>query len=91
MSLREYILRRQARLRDTVETIKLETIPVLNALSGDTITVEDFFRGAPGRSSDELKAFRYEVEARTDLVDDWSLLDPDLADSTDPTPEGSAD
>jgi len=79
MSLREYVLRRQARLRDTVETIRLETLPVVNALSEDTIEVADFFgEGRSSRDEEELKAFRYEVEARTDLVDDWGLVDPDL-------------
>lgn len=82
MSLREYILRRQASMRDTIETIRLETLPVVNALSEDTITVDDFFGGAAtGRDKDELKSFRNAIEARTDLVDDWSLVDEDLADT----------
>jgi hypothetical protein len=82
MSLREYILRRQASMRDTLETIRLETLPVVNALSEDTITVSDFFEtGSAKADPDELKSFRNAIEARTDLVDDWSLVDEDLADT----------
>jgi hypothetical protein len=79
MSLREYILRRQATLRDTVQTIRIETLPVVNALSEDTVDVGDFFAGSASRTDrdeEELKAFRYEVSKQTDLVDDWSLVDP---------------
>jgi len=79
MSLREYILRRQATLRDTVETIRIKTVPVVNALTEDTVGVGDFFAQSAsrtGRDEEELKAFRYEVSKQTDLVDDWSLVDP---------------
>jgi hypothetical protein len=79
MSLREYILRRQATLRDTVQTIRIETLPVVNALAEDTVDVGDFFAGSASRTDrdeEELKAFRYEVSKQTDLVDDWSLVDP---------------
>lgn len=81
MSLREYVLRRQASLRDTVETIRTQTLPVVNALSEDRIEIGDFFRGGKTRAQrdeEELKAFRYEVDQKTDLVDDWSLVDPTL-------------
>lgn len=82
MSLREYILRRQASMRDTIETIRLETLPIVNALSEDTLTVDDFFgAGSSPSDQEELKSFRNAVEARTDLVDDWSLVDDELADS----------
>jgi len=83
MSLREYVLRRQASLRDTVETIQTQTLPVVNALSEDRITIGDFFQGGKSRAQrdeEELKAFRYEVDQKTDLVDDWSLVDPTLND-----------
>lgn len=79
MSLREYILRRQATLRDTVETIRVETLPIANGLTEDPLDVGDFFAGGPSRTErdeEELKAFRYEVSKQTDIVDDWSLVDP---------------
>jgi hypothetical protein len=84
MSLREYILRRQASLRDTVETIRVETLPVVNALAEDEIALADFFGGTAPRSQrdeEELKAFRWEVDQHTDIVDDWSLVDPDINDT----------
>jgi hypothetical protein len=84
MSLREYILRRQASLRDTVETIRVETLPVVNALAEDEIALADFFVGTAPRAQrdeEELKAFRWEVDQHTDIVDDWSLVDPDINDT----------
>ena len=92
MSLREYILRRQATMRSTVETLRLETLPIVNTQTEDDVRASDFFGGGPDRERDdeELKAFRYDVATKTDLVDDWSLLDPDL-DAQDLTTEaGSA-
>jgi len=83
MSLREYILRRQGHMRDTLETLRLETLPVVNAWSEDEITAKDFFGGTAKTERDEekLKAFRYEVATETGLVDDWSLVDPELDDA----------
>lgn len=82
MSLREYILRRQAHTRDSMDTLKLETLPLLNAWTEDSITLRKFFDSTPGEMSDEdrqaLKALRYDVEQQTDLVDDWSLVDQQL-------------
>lgn len=83
MTLREYILRRQGHMRDSLETLRLETLPIVNAWSNDEITARDFFGGAPKTQRDEekLKAFRYEVATKTDLIDDWSLVDPELEDA----------
>jgi len=77
MSLGEYLLRRQARMKDAMETIRLETLPIVNCLSEDEVTVSDFFgEGSHStRDEEELKAFRHDVSQHTDLVDDWSLLE----------------
>lgn len=94
MSLREYLLRRQASLKDTIQTIRLETLPVVNALSEDRITVSDFFeQGGPQepQDSEQVKAFRNTVAARTDLVDDWSLVDEDLDAPPQPPDQDNAD
>jgi len=82
MSLREYILRRQAHTRDHMDTVRLQTLPLLNAWSEETITAEDFF-GAPSAemSADDrqaLKALRYDIEQSADRDIDWSLVDQQL-------------
>ena len=38
MSLREYILRRQAHTRDNMQTVRLQTLPFVNTQTEDTIT-----------------------------------------------------
>lgn len=81
MSLQEYILRRQGHMRDTLETLRLETLPIVNAWAEDEITARDFFNGGSKpteRDEEKLKAFRYEIATETEIVDDWSLVDPDL-------------
>lgn len=84
MSLREYVLRRQGHMRDSLETLRLETLPIVNAWTEDEITARDFFAGGSPRTErdeEKLRAWRYDVATQTDLVDDWSLLDPDLDDA----------
>lgn len=84
MSLREYVLRRQGQMRSTLETLRLETLPLVNCWSEDNITAHDFFDTSPERSArdeEKLKAFRYEIATETDLIDDWSLVDPELDDA----------
>lgn len=84
MSLREYILRRQGHMRDTLETLRLETLPLVNAWSEEEVTAERFFDADPKateRDEEKLKAFRYEIATETDIVDDWSLVDPELDDA----------
>jgi len=87
MSLREYLLRRQAHTRDTMETVRLETLPILNAWAEDTVTMDDFFGGAQAmteQDKEELRAFADDVAEMEDedgepLVDDWSLVGEQLA------------
>jgi hypothetical protein len=68
-------------MRDTLETLRLETLPIVNAWAEDEITARDFFQASPERTDrdeEKLKAFRYEIATETDIVDDWSLVDPEL-------------
>lgn len=82
MSLREYVLRRQAHIRDYMETIRLKTLPLLNAWTEEAITAEDFFDTEPAQMSEDdrqaLKALRYDVEQQVDEIDDFSLVDEQL-------------
>jgi len=83
MSLREYILRRQGHTRDRIETLRLETLPLVNAWTEDEITLSDFFGTTPQQMSDEdrqaLKALRYDVEQSGAFdIDDFSLVDEQL-------------
>lgn len=79
MSLREYVLRRQGQMRDTIETLRLETLPLLNAWSEDTITLQDFFgpRGMSEEDKEELRSLRDRID-ETGEIDDWSLVDEQL-------------
>ena len=54
MSLREYVLRRQALMRSHVETLRIQTLPIVNAWTEDPVTVEDFFGGARAMSSSNV-------------------------------------
>jgi hypothetical protein len=85
MSLREYLLRRQAHTRDWMETVRLQTLPLLNAWSKDTITMDDFMGQVPEKLSEEkmdaVKALRYDVEQHTDHNIDWSHVDQQLTDA----------
>jgi hypothetical protein len=87
MSLREYILRRQAHTRDYMQTLRLETLPILNAWSKEAITLQDFMRRRStemdGEDRQALKALRYDIEQHTDIVDDWTLIDEQLANASD--------
>lgn len=85
MSLREYILRRQAHTRGQMDTIRLQTLPILNAWSEDTITMDDFLGHSSADMSpnemDAVKALRYDVEQSTDRDIDWSHVDAQLNDA----------
>ena len=82
MSLREYILRRQAHTRDHMETIRLQTLPLLNAWSEEAITMKDFM-GQPAKKlsdgeADAVKALRYDIDQNTDRDIDWTHVDEQL-------------
>jgi len=83
MSLREYILRRQGQTRDRLDTLRLQTLPILNAWIEDTLTIEDFFDADPGGMSEDdrqaLKALRYDVEQATDRDIDFGPVDEQLS------------
>jgi len=81
MSLREYVLRQQAHTRSNMETLRLETLPVVNAWVEDDVKVEDFFGNAATTEQDreELREFTDDLkdsEFGKDL--DWSLVDEQL-------------
>jgi len=82
MSLREYLLRRQAHTREWMQTVRLETLPVLNAWTEDTVTMTDFFGySASEMDADDrqaLKALRYDVEQQSERDIDWTLVDQQL-------------
>ena len=82
MSLREYILRRQAHTRGQMDTIRLQTLPVLNAWTEEPITMDDFL-GRPsaemtGSEADAVKALRYDIEQHADRDIDWTHVDNQL-------------
>lgn len=84
MSLREYILRRQAHTRDHMETLKLETLPLLNAWTEDSVTLKDFFDSSSAQMNEDdrqaLKALRYDVEHSDAFdIEDFSLVDEQLS------------
>ena len=74
MSLREYILRQQAHTRDSMETTRLQTLPLLNVHSEDIITVKDFFGGTAGDMTEEeinsLEKLRNDVAKDKDIDTD---------------------
>jgi len=85
MGLREYILRRQAHTREQMDTIRLQTLPVLNAWAEDPITMEDFLGHSAhemsGSEADAVKALRYDIEQNTDRDIDWTHVDQQLAEA----------
>jgi hypothetical protein len=68
-----------------MDTVRLQTLPLLNAWSEDTVTTEDFFGAASAEMSADdrqaLKALRYDIEQTSERDIDWSLVDQQLSGS----------
>jgi len=85
MSLREYILRSQAARRQDLDEIRYR-LPLLNAWTEETVTIEDFIGQARSASSGDREALvtlRHDAAQLTGpqgepLVTDWSLVDEQL-------------
>jgi hypothetical protein len=85
MSLREYILRSQASRRKDLDEIRYR-LPLLNAWTEETVTLDDFIGQARSPSSgdrESLVTLRHDAAQLTGpdgqpLVTDWSLVDQQL-------------
>lgn len=81
MSLREYILRRQAHTRETMETVRLETLPLVNSWTEDTITLKDFYGGKKSMDEEDieaLEALKNDVQENTDEEINFDPVDKRL-------------
>jgi hypothetical protein len=86
MSLREYVLRRQASTRDTMKTVRLEVLPILNAWTESTVDLDDFFSSGPTPPKEKdiqsLKALRYDLEQSADRDIDFTPVDRQLTNAS---------